>query len=142
MNTMIFVTGDLDERLQASITEGLEAHTESFEAPAYRKERVNWLLKDDEGNLQAALTGDNLWDWLYVDELWVADSLRGGGIGSKLLAEAESYCTENGLIGLWLWTQSWQAEGFYKRCGFEEFTRFPDFPKGHTRIGFRKFIAA
>ena len=40
-----------------------------------------------------------------------------------------------------LWTQSWQAGGFYQQLGYSEFTRFDDFPKGHSRIGFRKILA-
>ena len=52
--------------------------------------------------------------------------------------EAEIYASSHNLVGLWLWTQSWQAADFYKHMGYEEFARFPDFPKGHFRIGFRK----
>ena len=51
---------------------------------------------------------------------------------------AEEHATRRGLRGIWLWTQSWQAIGFYSRLGFQEFTRFDDFPQGHTRVGFRK----
>ena len=50
----------------------------------------------------------------------------------------EEFAADESLQGVWLWTQSWQAESFYTKLGYEEFTRFENFPKGHTRIGFRK----
>jgi|GEM_PF-4997429 len=40
--------------------------------------------------------------------------------------------------GIWLWTQSWQAEGFYMQLDHSQFTRFDILPKGHSRTGFRK----
>jgi hypothetical protein len=51
---------------------------------------------------------------------------------------AEEFAISQSLQGLWLWTQSWQAEGFYKQLGYSQFTRFDNFPRGHWRIGFRK----
>jgi hypothetical protein len=45
-----------------------------------------------------------------------------------------------GLTGIYLWTQSWQAGGFYAKLGYEQFTEFADFPPGHSRLGFRKYL--
>lgn len=123
---------------QSVVTEGFQKHSDELGAPAYRKERIKWLLSGQENEIQAALTADILWDWAYIDELWVASELRGQGIGQQLMRMAEDFAVSERLEGIWLWTQSWQAEGFYQRLGYEEFTRFDDFPKGYTRIGFRK----
>ncbi len=133
-----FKSGDLTPSEQQAITAGFARHTEELSAPNYEKERVNWLAFDADGTLVAGLTADLLWDWLYIDELWVSEGLRGGGLGKKLMKAAESYASSRDLTGLWLWTQSWQAADFYQHLGFVEFTQFPDFPKGHLRIGFRK----
>ena len=123
---------------QSVVTEGFQKHSDELGAPAYRKERIKWLLSGQENEIQAALTADILWDWAYIDELWVASELRGQGIGRQLIRMAEDFAVSERLKGIWLWTQSWQAEGFYQRLGYEEFTRFDDFPKGYTRIGFRR----
>ncbi len=125
---------------QQVIGEGFDRHAISLSAPPFEKRRINWLAYEDNGNLIGALTADLLWDWIYVDELWVHDGQRGQGLGRELMQQAEEYALSNGLVGIWLWTQSWQAEGFYKKLGFEEFARFDDFPTGHSRIGFRKRI--
>lgn len=101
---------------------------------------MKWLATSDEGVLIGVLTCELLWDWLYIDELWVDENSRRTGLGKKLMQKAEQHAFDNNLTGVWLWTQSWQAEDFYKHMGYEEFARLPNFPKGYLRIGFRKMI--
>ena len=77
---------------------------------------------------------------MYIDELWVSPMHRGEGLGSKLMDLAQEFAIDRRLQGVCLWTQSWQGERFYQALGYTEFTRFDDFPKGHSRIGFRKSL--
>ena len=130
--------GGLTASEQSVLSAGFHNHTEEQAAPEYRKERVKWLAFDERQDVRAVLTADILWDWIYVDELWISPEYRGQGLGRQLMQLAEELARSQDLQGLWLWTQSWQAEGFYKRLGYTQFTRFDDFPKGHSRIGFRK----
>ncbi|MBM5822052.1 MAG: GNAT family N-acetyltransferase [Cyanobacteria bacterium K_Offshore_surface_m2_011] len=134
-------TGVLAPDEQQILTDGFAQHTEQCEAPHFRKERLNWLAYEGQNHLVGALTADLLWDWIYVDELWVSESRRGRGLGKRLMGKAEDFAALNALSGLWLWTQSWQAADFYQSLGYEEFTRFPDFPRDYFRIGFRKVIS-
>ncbi|WP_117234754.1 GNAT family N-acetyltransferase [Vibrio maerlii] len=135
-----FSSGPLDEQLQGALSAGLESHSKAQQAPTYDKERLNWTLQNERGELVAALTADLLWDWLYISELWVDESCRGTGMGKHLMNLAETHAVDQNLSGLWLWTQSWQAADFYKSQGLEEFTRFDNFPAGHSRIGLRKTL--
>lgn len=131
--------GDLEPQEQAVVTAGFDRHSQEFAAPPFEKKRLNWVAYDGEV-LVGALTAELLWDWLYVDELWVNESQRGHGLGTALMKHAEDYARLASLSGIWLWTQSWQAADFYARLGYLEFTRFESFPAGHTRIGFRKCL--
>lgn len=124
------------------VTDGFIKHSNDASSPSYSKERFNWLAYGAEGALVGALTCDMLWDWLYVDELWVQEQYRGQGVGRYLMLQAEEFAKNRNIIGLWLWTQSWQAESFYQKLGYKEFTRFNDFPRGHSRIGFRKELSS
>ena len=137
-----FDHGALTVSEQAIVTEGFRVHNKGCGAPDYAKERVKWLGVDEDGELAAVLTAEIVWDWVYVDELWVAAESRGSGLGRRLMRLAEEFAESRGLQGIWLWTQTWQAVGFYSRLGYEEFTRFDDFPKGHARVGFRKRLLA
>lgn len=139
MIDIIFKSGDLSSHEQEVITSGFNRHTRDQTAPPFKKDRLNWLALEEGGGIVGALTGDLLWDWLYIDELWVDESRRGTGLGRKLMSQADEYASQAKLTGIWLWTQSWQAAEFYTQLGYEEFARFPDFPKGHARIGFRKY---
>lgn len=125
---------------QAVISEGFLAHSLEHDAPEYNKERIKWLATDDQDAIRAVLAADVLWDWVYIDELWVCPRARGSGLGRRLMRLAEEFAAAHELQGIWLWTQSWQAEGFYHQLGYEVFTRFDNFPKGHARIGFRKTL--
>ena len=135
-----FAAGELTESELAVVAEGFQRHSDQQRAPAFNKERMKWLAVDEVEALQGVLTADILWDWMYVDELWVAQDLRGTGLGKRLMRLGEQYAATRNLQGIWLWTQSWQAGEFYRHLGYEEFTRFEDFPKGHARIGFRKHL--
>lgn len=139
MTEIRFSEGPIKSNEQDILTAGLEAHGLTQSSPEYKKMRVNWLVYDNETTV-GALTADLLWDWLYISELWVDESLRGTGMGKKLVASAEEYAKSQGCTGMWLWTQSWQAPKFYQSQGFVEFTRFEGFPKGHSRIGLRKAL--
>ena len=132
------VKGQLDDKLQQIINAGFERHSREHDSPSFQKERINWLVYEDSRQLVGVLTADVMWDWLYIDELWVEEHWRSQGIGQTLMAKAEAYALSQNMTGLWLWTQSWQAPEFYRKLGYKQFTRFDDFPKGHSRIGFRK----
>ena len=120
------------------VSEGFHTHTEEQDAPEYKKERAKWLAFDETREIRAVLTADILWNWIYIDELWAAPESRGQGLGRELMLLAEEFAKSQGLQGIWLWTQSWQAEEFYRKLGYSEFTRFDNFPTGYSRIGFRK----
>ena len=133
-----FRRGELTSLERSVVSDGFRAHTEEQNAPQYEKERVNWLVIDEQSDMRAVLTADILWDWIYIDELWVSAAGRGRGLGRQLMQQAEKFAKSQGFQGIWLWTQSWQAKGFYERLGYSEFAKFDNFPKGHSRIGLRK----
>lgn len=137
---IVFSRGDLTVAEQSAVSEGFSEHSKHVAAPEYEKERIKWTVKEEKSGLLGVLTADALWDWLYIDELWISPEIREAGLGKRLMKKAEEYATSENLKGIWLWTQSWQAEGFYKKLGYTEFTRFEDFPRGHCRIGLRKVL--
>ena len=135
---IVFSRGELTAAEQSTVAKGFSEHSGQVSAPEYSKQRLKWIVEGQQSAVLGALTADVLCDWLYIDELWVSPEVRSAGLGSSLIKEAEAFARREKLQGIWLWTQSWQAEGFYKKLGYLEFTRFENFPRGHCRIGFRK----
>lgn len=132
--------GILSATDQQIVSSGFAEHSHGQNAPQFKKEQIHWTARSSDKRLVGVATADLLWDWLYLDELWVAESLRGTGLGRRLIEAVERYAHEHNLVGVWLWTQNWQADRFYSALGYSEFARFPDFPRGYERIGFRKIL--
>jgi GNAT superfamily N-acetyltransferase len=136
-----FLKNHLNESHQRIVNTGFKSHSKEVSAPPFQKDRINWLAYENSERIVGVLTADVLWDWIYIDELWVNKDYRGKGLGKQLVNKAEEYAISQNMTGLWLWTQSWQAPEFYIQLGYKEFTRFDDFPKGNYRIGFRKQVS-
>ena len=69
--------------------------------------------------------------------LWVDVTLRGRGLGEKVLSAIESEARRRGASRAMLYTYSWQAEVFYERLGYRVFSRF-EYPDGPERIDMQK----
>ncbi len=124
------------------LEDGLAAHTKQLNAPKLVFTPLAILQRDATGRIEAGLYGQTLWNWLYIDSLWVDEPLRGKGMGRVLMAAAEDEAKKRGCIGVFLWTQSFDAPAFYEKLGYELYATFDDFPIGHKRFGFRKRLAA
>jgi GNAT superfamily N-acetyltransferase len=97
------------------------------------------LLKHPESEeIIGGLWGDTGFTQLHVDLLFVPEALRGAGLGTKLIYQAEDEARRRGCFGAWLDTFSFQARGFYERLGYTAFGTIEDFPPGHSRIFLKK----
>ena len=124
------------------LEKGIEEHTKNQNAPELIETPLSVLRRDNEGRLVAGLYGKTFWDWLYVDTLWVDDALRSQDVGRNLMDLAEEEARKRGCVGVFLWTQSFDAPKFYPKIGYKEFVVWDDFPINHQRHGFMKRIAA
>lgn len=94
-----------------------------------------WLFaRDARGRVQGGLDGRSGWGWCYIDRLAIAPDVRGRGLGSRLLAEAEVIARRRGCIGVRLTTTTFQAAPFYEKFGYREFGRLADYPPGYEMI--------
>jgi GNAT superfamily N-acetyltransferase len=94
-----------------------------------------------EERLAGGLIGKVFWNWLYADLVWVEEEFRRCGIGTQVMRAAEERALQMKLTGIYLWTEAWQAPSFYKNLGYSQFVEFENFPPGHSRLGFRKYLA-
>ena len=62
----------------------------------------------------------------FLDELYVREGQRGGGIGRRAIETALEACREDGIHALHLEVErkNEAAQGFYRRLGFREHDRF------------------
>jgi GNAT superfamily N-acetyltransferase len=109
----------------------LEAYNEG-QWPQHPPWRPLAIFVRDEAQIVAGLAGEAYYGWLFVRYRWVSDTLRGRGVGRKLMDRAEIRARERGCHSAWLDTFSFQARGFYEKLGYEEFGRL-DCPPDHHR---------
>jgi GNAT superfamily N-acetyltransferase len=102
-------------------------------------ERFALLAHDDSGALRAGLVGVLFGGWLFVESLWVDDTLRKQGVGRALMASAEAHARGQGCHDAWL--DTFQARGFYERLGYVTFAELEDYPRGQSRCFLRKALA-
>jgi GNAT superfamily N-acetyltransferase len=75
---------------------------------------------------------------IYVDILWVHESQRGQGIGSKLLKAIEQEAVRRKIPFSTTDTFSFQAVDFYIKNNYKQIGIVENYLEGHDRIFFRK----
>jgi GNAT superfamily N-acetyltransferase len=96
------------------------------------------LVRDTSREIVGGLLGFTHWRWLFVQNLWVAASLRSLGYGRKLMQNAEHEAHLRGCRHAYLDTFDFQALGFYQKLGYELFGHLDDYPPGHTKYFLQK----
>jgi len=95
-------------------------------------------INDDAGCVAGGLWGHTQFRWLHIEMLVVPEPVRGRGIGSALMAAAETEARHRGCLGVHVDTFSFQATSFYQKLGFTVFGVLDNFPPGHQRLYFQK----
>jgi GNAT superfamily N-acetyltransferase len=96
--------------------------------PDTRYDYFGVFVRGDADVIRAGLIGSLYGDWLFTNLLWVHEDLRGHGVGSSLLVEAEQRALAFGCHWAWIDTFSFQAPAFYAKLGYQEFARLDEYP--------------
>lgn len=98
----------------------------------YPESKPVWLsARDGESRMIGGLRGYVFLYWLHIDVLWVDEVARATGLGSALLAQAETKAKSLGAHSAKLDTFEWQAPDFYARRGYQEFGRIDNHTNGY-----------
>ena len=109
----------------------LRAFNDLFSGEYERATVIN-QIRDKSGVFLGGVYGTIYWDWLYIDLLWVDESLRGSGAGTKLINAIEEQANLKGVHKFRLSTTSFQALEFYLKMGYKICGEIEDLPPGHT----------
>jgi GNAT superfamily N-acetyltransferase len=115
----------------------------NFDACGISDQRPLALLVRDPvtQDIVGGLNGRTSRGMLFIDVFFLPESMRGNGLGSKLLRTAEEEGLRRGCRTGLLHTNTFQAPAFYKKHGWREFGHFPCDPPGTARIFFCKELA-
>ena len=109
------------------------------EYPEQQYIRLN--ARDGNGRLLGGLRSFVFLYWLNIEVLFVEADVRGSGLGSRLLAEAERQAIELSATNAKLETFEWQAPAFYQKHGYEEYARVDDYAPGFYLASMKKSLA-
>lgn len=129
-----------DDALRQQLIAGLDAGLPG-DIAAFDRVPLALALRDRRGRLVGGLAGYSLFGWLAVELLWVDPAARGVGHGGRLLAAAEAEALRRGCRRARLNTYSFQAPGFYERCGYTRTMTLDDTPRGHQSHTYVKALA-
>jgi GNAT superfamily N-acetyltransferase len=122
---LLILTDAPDAPAKAAIGEGLAAFNE--ERAGYWDRRALAVLAHaaDGKAVVGGLLGRTALGLLFIDVFFLPETLRGRGIGSRIVRLAEEEAIRRGCRAAVLYTISFQAPGFYERLGYRVFGRIP-----------------
>ena len=101
-------------------------------------EPLNLYVEDEHGQLMAGLVAETFGNWLEIEYLFVKEGLRGQGIGSQLLQQAESEAKKRNCRFAFVNTYQFQAPAFYQKYGYKEVCTMKDYPYTGQRYYYQK----
>ena len=101
-------------------------------------EPLNLYVEDEHGQLLAGLVAETFGNWLEIEYLFVKEELRGKGIGSQLLQQAESEAKKRNCRFAFVNTYQFQAPAFYQKYGYKEVFTMKDYPYTGQRHYYQK----
>jgi len=137
---VLTLTSDRNPQAEAVVTGGLAEFNKAVFGHV-DSQTLDVLVRDPEtGEIVGGLLGHSSLGLFFLDLIYVPERLRGGGIGSRIIALAEDEGRRRGCTAAFVYTVTFQAPGFYERHGYHRFGEIACPPNGATRVFFSKAL--
>ena len=132
----------LSEIAEAKMSAGHDKY-ESERGVDINFKNISFVLTNKSGDVFGVIKAYAAYAEIYVEDLWIDESLRNNGYGRKLLNYLEEHVQGQNYNNINLVTNQFQAPDFYKKCGYEvEFVRVNKKNEKLTKIFFIKYLWA
>lgn len=129
MEPVLELTDAPDDASLATVLDGLKAFNAGLIGTSdLRKLAV--LIRDENKTTIGGLSGHTIRGWLYIDMIFVPDSLRERGMATRLLAAAEAEAINRGCHAVWMDTVNPDALKLYLRLGYSISGELKEFARG------------
>jgi ribosomal protein S18 acetylase RimI-like enzyme len=118
--TYTFTRHDIDDDAAALklVDDGIGEYNDAAEPRLANVRHLSCFARDAGGRAVAGAVGRTWGDNAELQQIWLPDSQRKHGLGSKLLSAFETAARERGCKLIYLETWSFQARGFYEKNGY------------------------
>jgi GNAT superfamily N-acetyltransferase len=125
-------------KTRKAVLDGLIGYnTEKMGKQKYKRFAVS--LKQ-RGKVVGGIVGEVWTTVLFIQLFWMEQKYRGKDFGTKLIKAIEDEARKFGATRSYVDTMSFQAPGFYRNCGYEEYGAIEGYPGGVTRHWFTKAL--
>ena len=128
MEHELFLDWSPDSRDHAALLQRLADTNLARGGPSGHRNIAITVRDPDTGEAISGVWGVIVYGWLFIDLLYVVESDRRQGLGSRLLRGVENAARESGCVGAWLSTYAFQTPGFFEKNGYEQFGRLGSAP--------------
>ncbi|MFX0063293.1 MAG: GNAT family N-acetyltransferase [Candidatus Hermodarchaeota archaeon] len=101
---------------------------------------IRIFIKNKENKTSGGIIANIFGNYVYVALLWVEESIRNKGYGTKLLNMIEKEARKLGCKYAHTDTYSFEARPFYEKNGYKLFGTLGDYVEGHSKHFLRKVL--
>jgi GNAT superfamily N-acetyltransferase len=134
MQPVLCLSSEPEPEARAVIGDGLNAYNDAIVGYADRTPLTVKVVDPATGAVIGGISGGTSLGLLFVDLVFLPDTLRGQDVGSRMMAMAEDEARRRGCRAGMLYTISFQAPGFYQKLGWRVFGEIPSDPPGTSRF--------
>lgn len=140
MEPILTLTDAPDDAAKAVISDGLNLFNDAKSGGSDRRALAILVTDPQSGKPVGGLLGRTSLGVLFIELFYLPEPLRGNGLGRRIVQQAEDEGRRRGCTNAVLFTISFQAPGFYERCGYRSFGEIPG-TKGISRLFMTKSLA-
>ncbi len=136
--TLIPTSGEPGPDEKKTIVAGMLAYHRS--KGHIRKEKDDYfsVVLKYQDNTVGAIVVSFRWDTMHIETLWIDESIRGKGWGTRLVEAAEKEAITRNCYLAYTDTFSWQAPKFYEKLGYTLYSTLDNYPRNCSLSYFKK----
>lgn len=136
----LVVTDHVTPEIQAALIDGLNAFNDEITGYGDRLPLAVVVRDPVTGSVLGGAAGRSSLGLLFLDMFYLPPSYRGAGLGRAIIAAFEEEGRRRGCVSGVVNTISFQAPGFYERCGWRRFGEVACLPPGTSRVFLSKVL--
>ena len=138
MTPLLTLSSIPEPEIKRLIGDGLNAYNDAIVGYADRTPLTIAVTDPATGKVLGGISGRTSLGLLFIDLVYLPDSLRGSGVGQRMLALAEAEAVRRGCKTGVLYTINFEASAFYEKSGWRIFGDIPCDPPGTSRVFLQK----
>ena len=130
----VTLSDTVEDGFETLLSDGLNVYNDEVTGYSDRRPLVVVVKDSATGEILGGAKGRTSLGMLFVELFHLPKSLRGSGLGSRILGMMEEEGRQRGCRVAVLFTISFQAPDFYRRQGWRVFGEIPCDPPGTSRV--------